>query len=125
MSDNLEIKNGFIRLMPPTMPMTAAFMSMNNISKNENIKIVKLESSLAVFTEFHVSIIHPDGTGTMEHLETIDIKKESSVELERGGKHIMFMRLKEKLKLDDKHTVTFFFSDGSKKQITLAIERIK
>jgi len=37
----------------------------------------------------------------------------------------MFMRLKEKLKLDDKHTVTFFFSDGSKKQITLAIERIK
>ena len=60
----------------------------------------------------------------MQHIPNIIILPKSDVKLQRGGKHIMFMKLQKKLKLDEKHDVTFYFEDNSSKTTSLTIKKI-
>ena len=122
MADSITIENGYIRMMPPTMSMTAAFMKLKNTS-SKDIVLKSLESDLAVFTELHTSIQNSDGTASMKHIEKLIIKANSYVMLQKGGKHIMFMRLKDKLKLNNIHTIILHFSDNSTKTFKLKIEK--
>jgi copper(I)-binding protein len=123
MADFIDIKNAYIRMMPPMMSMTSAFMQLKNTS-SKDIVLKDLQSDLAVFTELHTSILKSDGTASMKHIENLIIKANSSIILQRGGKHVMFMRLKHKLILNDTYHLIFNFIDGSKKELTLKVKKL-
>jgi copper(I)-binding protein len=123
MADKLLVNDGTIRMMPPSMGMTAGFVEIKNTS-NKDITISSVSSDLAKFTELHTSFENSNGTMSMKHLNNLVIKANSSVKLQAGGKHIMFMRLSKKLVLNTKHVVSLHLRDGSIKNITLYIKEI-
>jgi copper(I)-binding protein len=119
---NISITNAYIRLMPPNMRMTAAFMEIKNLS-NKNISIINVKSDLAKFTELHTSIIKNDGNMQMKHIQTVKLPSNKIVYFKRGGKHIMMIGLKEKLHEDDTHKITIVFSNGNKVEQLFTVKR--
>jgi len=123
MAEKISVNNAYIRMMPPMMNMTAAFMQIKNNSSSIVI-LVDLKSNLSKFTQLHESVKNKNGAYDMIHLETLNIKPHSSVYLQRGGKHVMFMNLNEKLKLNNTYNVKFYFKDGSKLEKQMSIKEL-
>jgi len=121
-NDNIVVSNGYIRLMPPMMKMTAAFLDIKNLS-SKSIKIVNVSSDLSEFTEMHTHKLKEDGTAVMTQLKELVIDQNSVHSLKKGGDHIMFIGLKKKLVLGDRHKLKLYLSNGSMKEIILEIKK--
>ena len=119
---NITITNSYIRLMPPSMSMTAAFMEIKNIS-NKNISIVNVKSNLAKFTELHTSIMKSDGNMQMKHIKSVKLPSNKMVHFKRGGKHIMMMGLREKLHEGDTHKITIILNNGNQIEKLFTVKR--
>jgi copper(I)-binding protein len=122
-SDHIYVKNSYIRLMPPMMKMTAAFMKIKNTS-SKNVIITSVSSNLSKFTEMHTHILNDQGTAFMSKMEKIEIKANSTYTLEKGGDHIMFIGLQKPLKIGDTHELMLHFNDGTSKEITIEVKKL-
>ena len=122
MADSIEINNAAIRLMPPSMDMTAAFMTISNKS-SDNVKIIGVTSDLSDNTEIHTHIIKKDGTAVMSQMQNIVINSNKKRELKKGGDHIMFIGLKDKLKENNTYNLNIHFSDGSQKKQKIKVKK--
>jgi len=121
-NDNIVVSNGYIRLMPPMMKMTAAFMDIKNLS-SKSIKIVKVSSDLSEFTEIHTHKLKDDGTAVMSQLKELVINANSVHSLKKGADHIMFIGLKKRLVLGDTHKLKLYLDNGTIKEINLEIKK--
>ena len=114
---NIEIKDAFVRMMPPNAKATAAFMVINNNS-DKTLKLIRVTSDIAKITEMHnVSMIKSDHDQKMmmkmHPVPFIEIRAKASVVLKKGHLHLMMMQLKKPLKLNSFVSFEFYFDDGS------------
>lgn len=89
--DVLRIEGGWVRAMPPTQRMTAAYMSIRNAGA-EPVSVTGASASSAADVSLHTT--RRDGDRVrMEAVDTITIAPGETATLAPGGMHVMLMGL--------------------------------
>ncbi|NTS76664.1 copper chaperone PCu(A)C [Catenovulum sp. SM1970] len=101
---NLKVDDPQVRLLPPGVPNTAAYMQLTNTG-NKVIRLIKASSSASAKVEFHQSY-HLDGMAKMKQVDELVIKQGQTLSLESGGTHIMLINLAQPLKQGEKVALT-------------------
>ncbi|EEC4843050.1 copper chaperone PCu(A)C [Campylobacter lari] len=119
LANNITVNDPYVRQTPPNSKTTAFFLELKNNS-NQDIKLIKAQSSLSDTTEIHDHIMQ-NGKKMMVQIPQITIKANSSAELKPGGMHIMVLNLKENITPQTKANLTLYFDDNS----TIKLKDIK
>jgi len=90
----------------PGMKMSAGFLVITN-NTDEATRITKVSSPQFESVEVHETTL-TDGVSRMRKLEALVVPAQSSVILERGGKHLMLMQPRG---MQDSVTLQFFNED--------------
>jgi len=107
----VEVKDAYVRLMPPTQKVTGAFMTLVNNSDTARAA-VSAKSSVSEVAELH-NHINNDGVMQMRQVEKIEVPAGGTTELKPGGYHVMLINLTAPLKLGQMVDITLNFDDGS------------
>lgn len=121
-SADIEVKDAIISAPPPFSRLTSGFMTIHSKLKKD-IKLIKIKSDIAYDTEVH-KMEMKDGMMMMYPVTDINISAQSSTSFQAGVRHIMFIDLKEKLKVNDKKKVKLFFSNGKKIDAWFDVKKI-
>ncbi|EGK8097160.1 copper chaperone PCu(A)C [Campylobacter lari] len=119
LANNITVNDPYVRQTPPNSKTTAFFLELKNNS-NQDIKLIKAQSSLSDTTEIHDHIME-NGKKMMVQIPQITIKANSNAELKPGGMHIMVLNLKENITPQTKANLTLYFDDNS----TIKLKDIK
>jgi len=87
----VEISGAWVRAMPPTQSMTAAYLTLYN-SGSEAVTVVGAHSPLAASVEMHQSV-ERDGMARMVSLASVPLAPGARAEFVPGGRHLMLMGL--------------------------------
>ena len=98
-SDALVIENAWIAEAPPVSKVMVAYMSIKNTG-SEDLEIIHAESDVYSSIEFHETI-HEDDMARMIRHDSLQIDAHSSIELKRGGPHLMLFNPARHLKAGD------------------------
>ncbi len=116
----IEIKDPWVRAVPPNMNMTAGYMTIVNTGTTDDY-IIGVSSDISGMAEIHETI-EENSIVKMRHVMKLKIPAGKTVKLQPGGYHIMFMNLKRKLKTGDKVNITIEFEKSGKKNITADVK---
>lgn len=94
LAGDLEIKDPWIRAVPPSAQATAAFMTIRNTG-DKAMTITGASSPIAEDVRPMVTTKQGDGIMGMEFVESFPIPAGGKRILEPGGDHIMLMKLRE------------------------------
>src|SRR5690554_3948065 len=92
---SLNITKAWSRELPPTAPVGAAFLQIENHSEDAD-RLISANSSVAEVTELHAHI-HEGDVMRMVKVDSIDVPSNGQLILEPGGYHIMLIDLKKPL----------------------------
>jgi copper(I)-binding protein len=109
-ADALQIREGYVREMPPGQSTSAAFMKIAN-ETNRPVAIVAATCDAAQTTELHTHR-RVDGGVRMELVRRLVIPAKGQVELVSGGYHLMLINLKRSLHAGESVNVTLFDEEG-------------
>ena len=87
----LVIEGAWVRALPPTQKVTAAYLKLTNEGP-EVVNIIGGNTELAAEVQIHTTR-EIDGYMRMEQLPELQIPPGDSVSLEPGGTHLMLMEL--------------------------------
>ncbi len=114
------VENAWIKLAPPGMTSHAAYLQLNNISKQALvIKHVSAENYERVM--LHQTKLINDRV-QMEHLETLVVPAQSSLVLSPGATHLMLMGPRRPQKLNEPVVFTLTFSDDTQEHFTAIVK---
>ncbi len=123
MADSSQVlfNNGWIKQLPPVVPMRAGYMSIENNSEQEQ-EIIAFQSDAFERVEMHETLMQ-DGMMTMQQQQSFVLPARSRVELEPGGKHLMLITPKQAMQLGDDINLVVTFSDNSTQAIQLEVRK--
>ena len=119
---DIEVKGGYLRAVPPGQMMSAAFMQLTNTTDRE-ITIIGGSSPAVKAIELHQHTM-VNGVMKMRRIPSLSIQPASSVMLEPGGLHIMFIGLKGLLTKGDNFSFDLKFQNGQSQTLTLPVKSI-
>lgn len=122
-NDQIQIKDGFVREVPPNQTISAAFMTIQNNDMSDH-KVVSASSPAAKIVELHTHT-HESGMMKMRQIPQIDLPAGADAMLKPGGLHIMLIDLTAPLASDKPVPVTIKFEDGSEKTMELPVKSVK
>ncbi|MCK5662544.1 MAG: copper chaperone PCu(A)C [Thiotrichaceae bacterium] len=120
-NDNVQFIDGWIKQLPPVVPMRAGYMQIKNDSE-QPMEIISLKSDAFETVEMHETKME-DGMMKMIELETIPLSAQSIVELKPGGKHLMLIAPIEPLQIGDIVKVIATFSNDSTQSFELEVKK--
>ena len=100
----LTIDDAWIAEAPPVSKVMVAYMSIKNTG-SEDLEIIHAESDVYSSIEFHETI-HEDDMARMVRHDSLQIDAHSSIELKRGGPHLMLFNPVRRLKDGDNVEIT-------------------
>jgi len=109
-SSGLQVRNAYVRGLPPGVANTAAYMTLENNSDTDLV-LTGAETPAAKSASLHATVKRAGGM-TMEHVMSATIPTKGSLELKTGGLHLMLMGLKRSLGSGDTVRLTLKFEDG-------------
>ena len=95
----LTIEDAWIAEAPPVSKVMVAYMSIKNTG-SDDLEIIHAESDVYSSIEFHETI-HEDDMARMIRHDSLQIDANSSIELKRGGPHLMLFNPARRLKAGD------------------------
>ncbi|WP_339720883.1 copper chaperone PCu(A)C [uncultured Paraglaciecola sp.] len=110
------VTNATVRLLPPGVPNTAAYFSIENRSDTKQI-LIAASADFAAKAEIHNHIMVNDMMSMQQQSEVI-IQPGESVQFSPGGLHIMLFGLKQPLHQDQSVTITLLTKAGESIIIT-------
>ena len=116
---NININHPYVRFAVSTGP-AAGYMTIINMGE-ENDKLIKIETSIATNSEFHMTNIY-NSQATMEHVDFIELPAQKARSLKPGGYHIMFMNLNTELKVGKNIDAKLFFEKNGEIEIDFEVE---
>ena len=122
-NDHIQIKDGFVRDVPPNQTISAAFITIQNNDMSDH-KVVSASSPAAKIVELHTHT-HENGMMKMRQIPQIDLPAGADAMLKPGGLHIMLIDLTAPLASDKPVPVTIKFEDGSEKTMELPVKSVK
>lgn len=118
----VSIENAYVRLLPPTLPNTGAFMVIVN-NGTADIAAIGAESDVAQSVEIHAHV-NEGGLMKMREVEKIEIPAGSQKVLQPGGFHVMLIGLKKPLDLGQMVDITLNFDDGSSENVKAEVKSV-
>lgn len=106
----VQIREGYVREMPPGQSTSAAFMDVVNDS-NRPIAVVAATSDAAQTAELHTHS-HDNGMMRMEPVKRLVIPAHDHVQFAPGGYHLMLINLKHSLHAGEKVGITLLDEEG-------------
>ena len=119
----VDAVDGYVRLLPPGSPNTAAFMVLRN-DGDKPVKLVAGASPEAGRVELHTHL-HENGVMKMRQVESIEIPAKGEAVLKPGSLHVMLIGLKQDLKEGDVVPITLKLDDGSSTKIEAPVRKIQ
>jgi len=116
---NISFDSPWIRLLPPTVMHTAAYVTINNTT-NTTDTLLKVTSSVVNSLSVHQTS-NVDGMMKMLPADNLKIPANGKIELAPGGYHIMLMGLEQPLAEHQKITMTFEFKKAGKIDIVFPV----
>lgn len=117
----LNITDAWIKNLPPTMPMRAGYMQIEN---NSDIpyRITGIESEVFTAIDIHESI-EKNGMMSMQPIMQLTIEANTAVKLKPGGIHLMMIGPKQVLKSGDRVSVILEFDDGNTQNVQMTVRK--
>jgi len=122
-ADDIQVKGGYTRAVPPGQNNSAAFLSLTNVGDAEHA-LVAVESGASKIAELHSHLME-DGMMKMRRVEKIDLPPGARVALEPGGLHIMLIDLTKQLSPGENVEITLVFEDGSRKMLPTPVKTVQ
>lgn len=119
--EELLLTDAWIRLSPPTMQMTAGYLTIAN-PNSENRTLVRVSSPKFSSIEIHRTQTD-NGTARMVEQKTLLIPAGGSVSFEPGGLHLMLMGFEKPLIENQEIDLTFHWSDGYSSFVAAIVSR--
>jgi hypothetical protein len=121
--DGIEVEGRpWVRLMPPTMSSTAAYLGVRNTTDGD-MTIVAGASPVAAATELHDHIQDEQGVMRMRQVESITIPAKGRVDLQPGGLHVMLIDLQEPLEEGAQVPLRLDLENGDKLHLRAEVRR--
>lgn len=120
-TQKVQIVDGWIKQLPPVIPMRAGYLQINNLS-TQTQEIIAVQSDAFESVELHETIIS-DGMMKMIEMESINLPAKSTVEFKPGGKHLMLIAPKQSLQIGDEVELIITFSDDTTQRIELEVRK--
>lgn len=89
--NELHIMQGWVRALPPTQKVTAAYLTLHNAGST-NLVVNRFSSEVSDRVELHDSVLK-DGQMRMQRLNSLTLAADQHQELAPGGLHLMLMDL--------------------------------
>ncbi|MGL4892458.1 MAG: copper chaperone PCu(A)C [Aeromonas veronii] len=118
----VEAVDGYVRLLPPGSPNTAAFMVLKN-DADQPVKLVAAASAAAGRAELHTHL-HENGVMKMRQVENIEIPAKGEAVLKPGSLHIMLFEVGT-LSEQTPVPLTLTMDDGQKLDLSLPVKPIE
>lgn len=118
----VEAVDGYVRLLPPGSPNTAAFMVLKN-DADQPVKLVAAASAAAGRAELHTHL-HENGVMKMRQVENIEIPAKGEAMLKPGSLHIMLFEVGT-LSEQAPFPLTLTMDDGQKLDLSLPVKPIE
>ncbi len=113
----IEVKDAWVREVPPTSKMSAAYMVIENKGKEAD-KLVDASNNVSEITELHETI-----EGKMRRVKAIEIPAGGKAELKPGGLHVMLINLKKPLKEGDTVELTLKFEKSGEVKVQAPVKK--
>ena len=120
-SSQVLFSNGWIKQLPPVIPVRAGYLAIDNKSE-QNHEIIAFQADAFEAVEIHETQMQ-DGTMKMVEQESILLPAKSRVELQPGGKHLMLITPKQAMQLGDQINLVVTFSDASSQAIQFEVRQ--
>ncbi len=108
------------RELPPSAPVGAAFMTIDNHSDQAD-RLIGAQSPIAEVAELHAHI-HVGDVMRMVKVDAIDLPAHGQLTLEPGGYHVMLINLKKPLVAGQTLPLTVAFEHAGTMDITVNIK---
>ncbi|MCO4171756.1 copper chaperone PCu(A)C [Aeromonas veronii] len=118
----VEAVDGYVRLLPPGSPNTAAFMVLKN-DADQPVKLVAAASAAAGRAELHTHL-HENGVMKMRQVENIEIPAKGEAVLKPGSLHIMLFEVGT-LSEQTPFPLTLTMDDGQQLDLSLPVKPIE
>tara|TARA_B100000989_G_scaffold191778_1_gene144560 strand:+ start:1253 stop:1597 length:345 start_codon:yes stop_codon:yes gene_type:complete len=103
--------------------MTAGYITISN-NGSKDVVLMSVSSAVAKTVELHETTFHNNVMKMRELKNGIKIQAYGTIHLKPKGLHLMFKRLKTKIKEAEKYKVKFIFMNGSGMEVTMLGKRI-
>ncbi len=117
------VTDATVRLLPPGVPNTAAYFSIQNNSDTNQI-LIGASADFATKAEIHNHILVDDMMRMQQQSEVV-IQPSESVHFSPGGLHIMLFGLKQPLNEGQSVTIILQTKEGESINITANVARPK
>lgn len=118
----VEVVDGYVRLLPPGSPNTAAFMVLKN-DGDKPVTLTAVASPDAGRAELHTHL-HENGMMKMRQVEGISIPAKGEVALQPGSFHIMLFEVRA-LSQDAPFPLTLTLGDGQTISLSLPVKPVE
>ncbi len=118
-SSQVRLSDGWIKDLPPVVPMRAGYLTIENRGSN-TATITGLQSDAFARIEMHETVMQ-DGLMKMVEIRKLEIAPRAKVELIPGGKHLMLITPQRTLGRGDDVDITVNFADGNSMQTNLPV----
>jgi hypothetical protein len=105
--EGMLVHQAWVRAVPPTSTMSAAYMVLQNNSADDD-HLVSADSDVAKAVELH-NVRQKEGMMEMYQVKSIGIPAGGSQALKPGAYHVMLIGLKKPLKAGDEVALTLNF----------------
>ena len=121
-SGKTEVKDFFVRAVPPVSPNTALFLTLQNSDRVDRV-LSKVSTPASKATEIHLTRKADKGM-KMEHVQEVTIKAGETVTFSPEGYHIMLIGLKKPLVEGVSVPVTLTFKNGEVLTIEAPVKKL-
>ncbi len=119
-SEQLEIRDAWIKQLPPVVPVRAGYVTIVNPGTTP-LRLVAASGEDFDRVEMHETQT-VDGTMKMLRRESFDIPPKGSLRLQPGGKHLMLFDPARPLVAGDKTEIELQFDDGGSRRVPFEIK---
>lgn len=121
LAQDIVVENPWVREAPPNAEALAGYAIIRNTGKG-SVSIVKASSPLFEKVEFHITIFEK-GMMKMKHLENLVIPSGGMEEFEPGGRHLMLIKPRKRLRDGDIVPIRLETKDGTVVDVEMKVRR--
>ena len=115
----LDITEARIKNLPPSVPVRAGYLSIQNSSVS-SVSVVAIHSEAFASVEIHRGVMK-DGMMSMEAVDRLTIDPGASLQLAPGGLHLMMMHPVEATRPGDDIEIFLQLDDGSEQRLMMKV----
>ncbi|VAW92320.1 Cytochrome oxidase biogenesis protein Sco1/SenC/PrrC, thiol-disulfide reductase involved in Cu(I) insertion into CoxII Cu(A) center [hydrothermal vent metagenome] len=117
--DVVAIMQAWVREAHPAAKVNAGYMTLANVG-DQNITLLSIESELFDKIEVH-EMVSVEGMMEMREVTDLTIQGKGQIAFEPGGKHLMLMGRKGRVKTGQKVNMILTFKSGKKQNVTVNV----